>query len=505
MFIMMIRARAPMPEFGALMERLLELRPDMSRAKVEELIQDKKNKIGAGYLTDNGAMFLIAGDLGISISEPAKAEVGLKELWTGAREVSVEAKVMSISPAKQYSRKDGTAFFLRTMIVYDADARAAVKMWDEKANLPGMDELKPGDVVKITNAYVKQDMDGAPAINVGSGSSVEAVAGEGAGSGMPGIDEITKDVGEIGEEGKNLAVSGILDGPIDTMQYVNSKGMPGKALKMRMKGKDGRSVRVVLWGKDEAGLPPIIASDSKARLLGVRAKPDDQGAMEIHGNESTAMSVEGSREPEPIRARIVSAARSDSGETRILGADAKGNLLRFTDPAGKMLGYPEGEVIEFLPARAHGNLITLDANSYVRKVEEGEGGEKIPKKEELRTMISSITTAGGSYCVDVIVLKSPERREVQTRGGETVYLGEVLVGDATGQMWVKGWREDARLIDGLGTGDIAVMTDVTARSGLEGRVDLFVGPYTKVTKKDTGSAEGGGGLGAEGGGAEAPS
>ena len=55
------------------------------------------------------------------------------------------------------------------MTVYDSDSTASVKLWDEKANLPGIENLKPGDLIKITQAYVKSDLDGSATINIGSG------------------------------------------------------------------------------------------------------------------------------------------------------------------------------------------------------------------------------------------------------------------------------------------------------------------------------------------------
>ena len=52
-----------------------------------------------------------------------------------------------------------------------------------------------------------------------------------------------------------------------------------------------------------------------------------------------------------------------------------------------------------------------------------------------------------SYCIEAIILKIPERREVQTKSGELIALSEMFVEDDTGQIWVKGWRNQARLID----------------------------------------------------------
>ena len=65
-----------MSEFDSLLNKLLEQKPDITKAQIDELIQRKKEKIGAGYLTDQGALFLIASDLGVSLSEPLKVEMG---------------------------------------------------------------------------------------------------------------------------------------------------------------------------------------------------------------------------------------------------------------------------------------------------------------------------------------------------------------------------------------------------------------------------------------------
>jgi replication factor A1 len=149
-------------EFETLINKLLELKPEFSRSDIEEMIKQKKDKIGAGYLTDQGALFLIAADLEVALSEPLKVEMDIKDLYVGAKEVSLETRILNLAPPKQFTRKDGSPFLLRNMTVYDIDSTASVKLWDEKANLPGIEELKPGDLVKIIKAYVKSDLNGRP-------------------------------------------------------------------------------------------------------------------------------------------------------------------------------------------------------------------------------------------------------------------------------------------------------------------------------------------------------
>jgi len=458
------------------MNKLLEQKPELARSDIEELIKQKKEKIGAGYLTDQGAVFLIASDFGVSLSEPLKVEMGLKDLYAGAKEISLETRVLNMSPAKQFSRKDGSSFFLRNMTVYDNNSTASVKLWDEKANLPGIENIKPGDLIKIIKAYVKSDLNGEPTINIGSGSNLQTAENE---SDIPKIDNITKDVSELQEGQKDLVVSGFVDGMITGMEFTNSRGQPGKALRMRIKGKDGNSMKVVLWGQDESVIPNMISQDAKVRLLGVKVRSGNQG-IEIHGNESTIIEIEGGKEAEPIIARILSMSTNDSGNKMIIGVDKDKKLFNINDFSNSTNVFNEGDVIELMPSKAYGNSVTLDDNSFVRKLDDD---EKIPSLSKVRTKINDVKV-DGNYCIEAIVLKVPERREVQTKSGESIALSEMFVEDDTGQIWVKGWRNQARLIETCEIGEIISITGLNARSGLEGRIELFLTAFSKINKKN---------------------
>jgi len=463
-------------EFENLIEKLLEQKPELTKEVVEEQIKQKKEKIGAGYLTDQGALFLIASDYGVTLSEPLKVEMALKDLYAGAKEISLETRVLNLSPAKQFSRKDGSPFYLRTMTVYDENSTASVKLWDEKANLPGVENLKPGDLIKIIKAYVKSDLDGSPTINIGSGSNIETADTE---SEIPTIDTITKDISELQEGQKDLVISGITDGLISGMEFTNSRGKPGKALRMRLKGKDGNAMRVVLWGKDESSIPNMISQSAKVRLLGVKVRSGNQG-LEIHGNDATIIEIEGGKEAEPVIVRVLSISTTENDKKMILAVDNKKNTYNINDFANLTTICVEGDVIECMPSKVYGNSITLDENSFVRKLD---NDESIPSLSQLRTKINDVKV-DRNYCIESIILKVPERREVQTKSGESIALSEMFVEDDTGQIWVKGWRNQARIIDKCELGEIVSITGLNAKAGLEGRIELFLTAFSKITKKN---------------------
>ncbi len=62
-----------MSESQDLINKLLEQKSELTKEIIEQKIVEKKEKIGAGYLTDQGALFLIASDYEVTLSEPQKS------------------------------------------------------------------------------------------------------------------------------------------------------------------------------------------------------------------------------------------------------------------------------------------------------------------------------------------------------------------------------------------------------------------------------------------------
>ena len=464
-----------MSEFEELISKLLEKVPELSRSVIEERINEKKEKVGAGYLTDQGAIFLVAADLGVTLEQSQKAEVAIKDLYIGAKEVTLESRVLNISPTKQFTKKDGSSFSLRTITVYDNNSTASVKLWDEKANLPGIEELKPGDLIKIIKAYVKSDLTGAPTINIGSGASIETSQSV---SDIVSIDSKISDVSEVREDQRDLIISGTLGSAMSLLEFTNSKGQPSKALKFRLKGKNKNLINVVLWGKDESILPKVITQDAKVKLFGVRTKTGMQG-LEIHGNDATIIDVEGDAEIQPVIVRLLATEKDQSGNTTCLAIDKSKKLVRIIDVTNTIGSFVKDDILECMPSKIFGNTMQIDQNSFVRKIED----KNVPTVAEIRTKIIEVSE-GNDYSVEAIVLKAPERKDIQTKKGDNIQLSEMFVEDDSGQVWIKGWRQQADLMDNFTLGDIITILGVNARPGLEGKLDLVLTPYSKIIKKN---------------------
>jgi len=97
-----------MYDFETLIGELLQQKPELGRDEVLRRIEEKKRTVGAGYLTDQGALFLVAGELGVSLRKgDASSDMTIKDLYIGANDVTVVARVLAVYPVATYNKKDG--------------------------------------------------------------------------------------------------------------------------------------------------------------------------------------------------------------------------------------------------------------------------------------------------------------------------------------------------------------------------------------------------------------
>ena len=234
----------------------------------------------------------------------------------------------------------------------------------------------------------------------------------------------------------------------------------------------------MLWGKDESILPKVITQDAKVKLFGVRTKTGMQG-LEIHGNDATIIDVEGDAEIQPTIVRLLAIEKDQAGNTTGLAIDKSKKLVRITDVANTIGSFVKDDILECMPSKIFGNTMQIDQDSFVRKIDD----KTIPTIAEIRTKITEVSE-GNDYSVEAIVLKAPERKDIQTKNGDNIQLSEMFVEDDSGQVWIKGWRQQADLMDSFTLGDIITILGVNARPGLEGKLDLVLTPYSKIIKKN---------------------
>jgi replication factor A1 len=466
-----------MPDAEALKAKILSQRRDLTEEELNRLIEEKKRQIGAGYLTDAGACWLIASELGVTLEE--KVERGGVELTPsavqiGLSEVTVRGRVLSAYATKTYSRKDGTTGRYRRLVIFDKESFLPVTLWDEAAESSERLQIKAGSLIRIVKGYVKAGLDGRPALHVGRRGYVETLPED---EGFTTLDEISRDVADVKGAERNLVIKGVVDSEPKHSEFARKEGL-GTVTQFYLKGRGERRVRVVLWDISQEVSSKIRVGEG-VLIAGVRSKTLPNGEIELHGDEATTIIPY-----EVAVSRRILRLVSKGSQAQAEGAAT----ILLLDKSGQAVTYlVKGDALQIIKETPYDTLIevasqrsVLSTASDLRIVKEDEG--TIPKTANLLIKVKDVKGGSDKLFLKVIALTKPSAQDIYTKEGVSVKKTELIVGDETGEIRLNAWRELHEKLINISPGERLLLRGVASQVGRDGAPYLTVRAYSDVEK-----------------------
>ena len=175
-------------------------------------IDDKVSEL-EGLVSKEGAAHIVANELSVSIvSVDAGSDfVEIKNLVGGLRNVIVVGRVVDVYPVNSFKKGEREGR-VGGLLLGDGTGLTRVVFWNDQVGL--LENIKEGDVLKVINAYVKENKFGRLELHVSYRSKVRINPGDVDVSSIPSQSRISKsfkniDVVEL-VEGENVRVSGMI-------------------------------------------------------------------------------------------------------------------------------------------------------------------------------------------------------------------------------------------------------------------------------------------------------
>lgn len=288
-----------MYDFDVLMAEVLRNKPEIDKDSLMALVEEKKRTVGSGYLTDQGALFLIAGELGVRLQHLVTSDLTLKDLHVGANDITVVARVLAIYPVSEFKKKDGSGVGrYRRVNLFDQNQVGRLTIWEDNEEGMRMSGIGIESPVRVASAYVKPGLDGKPNLNLGKRGKIEVIEDAALVSRLPSLSSIAKSPEQIQEGGLAASVRGVVVSDSRRSTFVRrDDGSAGSLTQFELKGPDGRPTRVVVW--DGTDLPEVKAG-SEVIVTNLRRRKGRQGEEELHGDGGTmvmAIAAEGDARP----------------------------------------------------------------------------------------------------------------------------------------------------------------------------------------------------------------
>jgi len=160
-----------------------------SEAEVRKLIGEKQDEL-SGLVSEEGAAYIVARELGVNLLKAAKRQLKVKNLISGLQSVEIVGRIVRIFEPREWER-EGKSGVVQNLIIGDETGMVRLSLWNEETDVVKTGEIKEDDTIRITGGYVKTDNRGNPELRIGKGK-LERVEEEVT---LPDTGEIERDFG----------------------------------------------------------------------------------------------------------------------------------------------------------------------------------------------------------------------------------------------------------------------------------------------------------------------
>ena len=443
-----------MYDFEALLGELLQQKPELTRDGALKRVEEKKKTVGAGYLTDQGALFLVAGELGVSLrKDGASSDLTIKDVYIGANDITVVARVLAVYPESTFNKKEGGVGKYRRLVLFDGKDSVRLTVWEEGLEQVAKLGLQVDTPVRVANAYVKQGLDGKPNLNLGKRGRMELLADEKLIAKLPSIAALIQKLPAPTKEEQYLAVEGVVSSEPRYSEFVRSDGSEGSLFQFGLSRDGGKETRIVIWSP---AAQPQLKRGQKVQITSVRSRRSNLGEFELHGDAGSVVAVSGPAAKSELR---VAATSSSQAAKLVLGV-GKDRRVKFIE-LGKVAKEPgQGDLIGVAPDEVtEGRLYCRSADS-VQIID----GSSFPALDELTTKLKEVKEEDAQIMVEVIALSHGSVEDVRLKDGTTVKKGELVVGDDSGDIKLVAWRDLSGRVSGVQPGQRLRLVGVVPKS-----------------------------------------
>ncbi|MCD6547478.1 MAG: hypothetical protein J7K22_02910 [Nanoarchaeota archaeon] len=174
----------------------------LDESVIQKKIDEKVEEL-SGLVSRQGAAHIVANEFGVTLFKmPESGFLKIKNIVSGLKTASFVARVLRINPPREFKTKDGRQGKVCSILVGDGTGKLRVVFWDtNQIKLIEEGKISEGDIIRITNCYVKEGLTGIEC-HARSSSRIEI---------NPKISEKIPSIEELQELSQRVNISSISD------------------------------------------------------------------------------------------------------------------------------------------------------------------------------------------------------------------------------------------------------------------------------------------------------
>jgi replication factor A1 len=263
----------------------------LSKKDIQERLEEKKEEL-KGLITDKGALFVIAKELGVEIKDQSSGivediELNVSDIKPGMKNIVLVGRVKEINQIHTFNRKDGSEGKVGSFLLHDKTGDIRVTLWDKETELLNSREFDVDELVKIVNGYSKKGKFSGTEIHIGKLGKVIVSPTDVDYKKYPKISQKTKQIKDVSLSLNSVNIQGKVIRKRPVNYFDRKDGSKGRVSSINLADSTG-SIRITFWDDNTEKIESIESGNViKITNLNPRQSNLDSTQIELFARNST--------------------------------------------------------------------------------------------------------------------------------------------------------------------------------------------------------------------------
>lgn len=144
----------------------------LSEGEIQDQIKLKLQML-EGLVSEEGAAYIIASELGVRLFKETESGglMQIKNVLAGMQSIQLVGQITRVYEPSVF-QKDGKAGQVGSFVLTDSSGSVRVVLWDNRVDWIKEGKLKEGTIIKLKDAYAKENIRGGVEVHLGKRSSL---------------------------------------------------------------------------------------------------------------------------------------------------------------------------------------------------------------------------------------------------------------------------------------------------------------------------------------------
>jgi replication factor A1 len=236
----------------------------LSKNEIQTLVEEKKEEL-KGLISDEGALFVIAKELGVDVASENQellndVELNISDITLNMKNIVLVGRIKDIYNVNSFNKNNGETGYVGSFLLHDKTGDIRIVLWDDQVSIFNDERFEKNEIVKVLNGNSKTGRNGGLEVHIGRFSKVMLSPEDVDYKKYPKAKDNFVKIQDINENLGSTSTEGKVVNRFPVKEFTKKDGQLGRVCSITLRDSTSK-IRITFWNEDIEKIENIEVGD----------------------------------------------------------------------------------------------------------------------------------------------------------------------------------------------------------------------------------------------------